>query len=283
VIRDLSSTLQAMLSDPAWAVPFPELFKAATAFDRPDDTFKPAQTTINLFLFDVRENMELRSNELKIERQNGQAVIHKPPLRVACTYLVTAWPVGGADLPLQEQRLLAQVLQVFSGFPIVPATYLKGKLVGQDPQLPMMATHPDELKNPAEFWTAIGNKLRASITVTVTISMEVFAPVTAAVTRTSLVRLGERTAPDAQTLISATRTELYRIGGKVTSGGQPMPGATVAVMGTGLSAVTDNDGEYALGAIRAGAYTLNVQANAQTKQVNVTIPTPAGSNYDVQL
>lgn len=285
MIRDLSSTLQAMLSDPSLAGPFPELSKAVIAFDRPDDSFKPNQTTIDLFLFDIRENMELRSNEPKIQRQNGTAVIQQAPIRVACTYLVTAWPGGGTgtDLVLQEQRLLSQALQVFSMNPKIPASFLKGKLVGQEPPLPMMATHPDELKNPAEFWSAIGNKMRASVTVTVTISMDVFAPISAPVVKTELVRLGERTAPDAQTLIPATKTEFYRIGGKVSSGGNPVVGAMVGVVGAGLSARTDTDGEYILGAMAAGPYTLNVQANGTNKQVNITVPAAAGSNYDVQL
>lgn len=190
MIRDLSSTLQAILSDPSLAVPFPELSKALIAFDRPDDNFKPAQTTVDLFLFDVRENMELRSNEPKIERLNGQAKIHKAPMRVSCSYLVTAWPVGGTDLALQEQRLLTQVLQVLSTYPKIPASFLKGKLVGQEPDLPMMASHPEELQNPAEFWTAIGNKLRPSITVTVTLGIEIFPPITATIAKTELVRLG---------------------------------------------------------------------------------------------
>jgi Pvc16 N-terminal domain len=283
MIRDLSTTLQAILSDPSLAVPFPELSKALIAFDRPDDGFKPAQTTVDLFLFDVRENMELRSNEPKVERLNGQAVIHQAPMRVACTYLITAWPVGGTDLALQEQRLLTQALQVLSTYPIIPASFLKGKIVGQEPPLPMLATHPDELKNPAEFWTAIGNKMRASVTVTVTISMEVFAPMTAPVTKTGLVRLGERTSADAETLIPPTKMEFFRIGGKVTRGGSAVSGAMVAVAGAGLSARTDDDGEYVLGAMAVGAYTLNVQSNATTKQVSITIPAPAGSNYDVQL
>src|SRR5690349_18277984 len=102
MIRDLSETLRAVLSDPLLAASLPELSKAQVAFDRPDDNFKPSQTTIDLFLFDVRENMELRSNEPKIERRDGQALIHQAPMRVACTYLVTAWPMGGADLVLQE-------------------------------------------------------------------------------------------------------------------------------------------------------------------------------------
>jgi hypothetical protein len=233
MIRDLSETLRAILTDPSLAVPFPELSKALIAFDRPDDGFKPAQTTVDLFLFDVRENMELRSNEPKIERLNGQAVIHRAPMRVACSYLITAWPIGGLDLVLQEQRLLAQTLQALSTYPRIPASFLKGKLVGQEPPLPMIASHPDELKNPAEFWTAIGNKMRASVTVTVTISMEVFAPVTAPIAKTGLVRLGERTAADATTLIQATKMEFYRIGGKVTSGGNAVVGAAVAVAGAG--------------------------------------------------
>jgi len=283
MIRDLSTTLQAILTDPSLAVPFPELSRVLIAFDRPDDGFKPAQTTVDLFLFDVRENLELRSNEPKIERLNGQAVIHRAPMRVACTYLITAWPVGGPDLVLQEQRLLTQTLQVLSTYPRIPASFLKGKLVGQEPPLPMIASHPDELKNPAEFWTAIGNKMRASVTATVTIGIEVFAPVTAPIAKTGLVRLGERTAADATTLIPATKMEFYRIGGKVTSGGNAVAGATVAVAGAGLSARTDGVGEYVLGAMAAGTYTLNVQSNATTKQVDITVPAAAGSNYDVPL
>lgn len=283
LIRDLSTSLQALLSDPSLAASFPELHQALIAFDRPDDSFKPAQTTVDLFLFDVRENMELRSNEPKIERLNGQAVIHRAPMRVACSYLVTAWPVGGTDLVLQEQRLLAQVLQAFSANPTIPAAFLKGKLVGQEPPLPMMASHPEELKNPAEFWTAIGNKMRASITVTVTISMDVSAPVTAPISKTLLVRLGERAALDVEALKTAGKDEFYRIGGKVTSGGNPVPGATVAILGAGLAARTDSAGEYVLGAMAAGAYTLDVQANGTTKQVSVAVPAAAGSNYDVQL
>ena len=108
MIRDLSATLQAILSDPVMTGPFPELSHALIAFDRPDDTFRPTQTMLDLFLFDVRENMELRSNEPRMGRQNGQVLINQAPMRVACTYLITAWPVGGTELALQEQRLLTQ-------------------------------------------------------------------------------------------------------------------------------------------------------------------------------
>jgi len=283
MIRDLSETLRAVLSDHTLAAKFPELAAAQIVFDRPDDSFKPAQTTVDLFLFDVRENMELRSNEPRIERQNGTAITYPAPMRVSCTYLVTAWPQGGTDLVLQEQQLLSQVLYVFAMYPKIPATFLKGGLVGQEIPLPMMATHPEELRNPAEFWTAIGNKMRASLTVTVTVAFDVFAPVTAPIAKTMLTALGERTAGEGEAIIPGTKMEFYRIGGKVTSGGNPVAGAMVAVAGAGLSARTDTDGDYILGTINAGPYTLNVQSNGSSKQVNITVPASAGSNYDVQL
>jgi Pvc16 N-terminal domain/Carboxypeptidase regulatory-like domain len=282
VIRDLSLTLQAVLSDPALKPEYPELAAAQIVFDRPDESFKPAQTTIDLFLFDVRENYELKSNEPVIERKNGQAITHPAPVRAACTYLATAWPVGGTDLALQEQQLLAEVFQVIMGFPKIPNSYLKGKLAGQAPALPVIATHPDELKNPAEFWSAIGNKLRPSLTLSVTISMDVFNPGTAPMAKTVEVRLGERISGQEQ-LNPATTQQLFRIGGTITSSGNPVSGANVSLMNTGLAANTDSNGLYLIGAVPGGPYTLRVQSGAASKQVGITIPTTAGKNYDVQL
>jgi hypothetical protein len=278
MIRDLSETLRAILDDAGLASSFPELAAAQISFDRPTETFNPTQTTIDLYLYDIRENMELRSNERKLERLNGQTRVHPAPLRVACSYLVTAWPVGGTDLALQEHRLLGQVLQVLSRHPKIPASFLRGKLIGQEPPLPMMTSQADGLKEPAEFWTAIGNKLRPSLTTTVTIGMEVFAPVTAPTVITEEVRLGERSAPDEQEQV------FFRIGGRVTGvGNAPVAEAMVTLMGTGFATKTDADGRYVLGMMPAGTYTLRVQAGATTTDITVTIPVPAGSDYNVQL
>lgn len=283
MIRDLSLTLQAILDDPTIAAAFPELNAAIIVFDRPDENFKPTQTTIDLFLYDVRENMELRSNEPRIERLNGDARISRPPMRVACSYLATAWPVGGADLALQEQRLLGQTLQVLSRHPKIPASFLKGKLIGQEPPLPMMTSQADGLKEPAEFWTAIGNKLRPSITITVTIGMEIAEPVIAPIVITETIRFGERTAKDEEIISPATLQELFRIGGRVTDASdEPVVGATVTILNTGLVARTDTNGLYVLGVIPAGNYTLRAQSGGTTKEVPVTIPA-AGGNYDVKF
>ena len=274
MIQDLSETLRAILTQPGLPA---ELAAALVAFDRPSDPYAPTQTTINLFLYDIRENQDLRNNEPIITRSNGQATVAPAPLRLLCTYLVTAWPVGGTDLPLQEQQLLSQVLQVLSQYPTVPASFLQGSLVGQDPPLPMVALHPDALKNISEFWTSLGNKLKTSLSITVTISMPVFAPVTGPVVITSQIGMEQVDLP-------ATHIAMFTVGGTVTNAAHaPVANASVTLVETGLVATTGADGQYSLGSFAAGNYTLKVVSGATTKNKSITVPATAGNNYDVQL
>ncbi|HVE82799.1 MAG TPA: DUF4255 domain-containing protein, partial [Myxococcales bacterium] len=175
MIRDLSLTLQAILDDPALAADFPELAAAQIAFERPSDTFTPGSATVDLFLFDIRENAELRSNEPVVTRTGiGELTLEKPPKRIACSYLVTAWATGGGDLALQEHRLLSQALQVLSRYPQIPPSFLRGKLIGQEPDLPVIVAHAEGVREPHEFWAAIGNKMRPAFILTATVSIPVF-------------------------------------------------------------------------------------------------------------
>jgi hypothetical protein len=157
---------------------FPLLSDAVIKFDRPVDMYEgEASGTVSLFLFDIRENLELRTNEPIIERKDGKATIQRPPKRVACTYLVTAWFAGSEkDRQLNEQKLLSQALQVLSRFPTIPNELLWGNLKDQQPPLPVSTMSTEGFKNPAEFWTALGGKLRPSFTVTVTISVSLSKP-----------------------------------------------------------------------------------------------------------
>lgn len=282
MIRDLSQTLRAILKDSELPEP---LHSVEIVFDRPDDKFNPVQTTVDLFLYDIRENVELRSNEPKTERKDGQVIIHRPPLRVACSYLVTAWPVSGPDLPLQdlplqEHRLLSQILNVLSRYPTIPEKFLQGSLKGQELPLPMITAQTEGFKNPAEFWTAIGNKMRPSFTVTVTISLEATTPeITQKMVVAKGIRLGQRTS-------------LFRIGGRITdASNEPVKDATVMLVELNLVTTTDTDGLYTLGPIKSGVYKLHVQSGAiAPKEFDITVPISCSNtypsvcnNYDLKL
>jgi len=284
VIRDLSLTIQALMDDPALAADFPELFGAQVVFDRPTEGFNPTVPTIDLFLYDIRENLELRSNEPQITRTNGQVSISRPPLRVSCSYLLTAWPVSGGDLALQEQRLLGQALQVLSRYPHIPGAFARGQLIGQVPPLPMMTAHSDGVREPYEFWSAIGNKMRASIIVTATIGIDTSPPVLAPEVTTSQIHFGPRAFADAPGLAATAGPPRFRIGGRVTTAAHdPIVDATVRVVEIGLTAKTDDEGRYQVGAMVGGTYTLRVEKGAAVTTATVAVPRIAGSTYDLQL
>jgi hypothetical protein len=284
MIRDLSLTIQAVMDDPALATDFPELFGAQVVFDRPAEGFTPTVPTIDLFLFDIRENVELRSNEPEVTRSNGQVVIKRPPMRVSCSYLLTAWPVSGGDLALQEHQLLGQALQVLSRYPHIPAPFIRGQLVGQEPPLPMMAAQSDGLREPYEFWSAIGNKMRPSIVVTATIGLDVTPAIQAPEVTQSQIHFGPRASAETTGLAANASPPRFRIGGRVTdTAGHPVVDATVTVVEIGLNARTDGEGRYQVGAMTAGSYTLRVEKNSTVKNVTVPVPRTAGTNYDVQM
>src|SRR4051812_6737002 len=116
MIADLSRSLRALLSQPGAP---PALAAAAVVFDRPSEPFTPTQNTLDLFLYDIRENRDL-----------APPATDWVALRVlTCSYLITAWPVGGAELALQEQELLAAALLVLTTHPAIPAGLLQGELV----------------------------------------------------------------------------------------------------------------------------------------------------------
>lgn len=52
------------------------------------------RNSLNLYLFDMRENQKLRTNERMRKIENGVARDTPAPRRVDCHYLITAWSPG---------------------------------------------------------------------------------------------------------------------------------------------------------------------------------------------
>src|SRR5215467_3283062 len=94
----LDASLQNLLDDPAVGIPFPELLNADISFITPEKGYAPGQETLNLFLYETRENRELRDLTPIFDQINGVSVKRRPYLRVDCSYMVTAWSKkSGAD------------------------------------------------------------------------------------------------------------------------------------------------------------------------------------------
>lgn len=176
MIADLDAALQALLER---ELPPPIASGTTISFETPDADFPGGVPlpAVDLFLYDVRENAQLRSNEWRVERTDAdEGVRHAPPVRVDCSYLVTAWGSGSSPAR-DEHRLLSEVLKVLARFPVMPADLLGGELAGQTPPLPIARLGPGRADHSAvALWQALGARPRAALELTVTVAVTPVAP-----------------------------------------------------------------------------------------------------------
>jgi uncharacterized protein DUF4255 len=178
VIEDLDLSLEELLKR---ELPASLVSQVTITFATPDDQFPPSPVqlpAIDLFLYDVRENLELRSTDWLLERAvDGTATAHPPPVRVDCSYLITAWSgEESAKRAQAEHRLLGQVLLVLLRHPTLPDAVLQGALASAEPPLPTTTLQPGRLQSMAEFWQALGGKPKAALNYTVTMPIVPRAP-----------------------------------------------------------------------------------------------------------
>jgi hypothetical protein len=175
VFQDLDATLAALVEDQL------AVRNVAVAFAAPDDQFPPtgvALPAVSFFLYDVRENHELRTNQWELSRDDSGIISRtRPPVRVDCSYLITAWPSETAPNPTEdEHRLLGEVMKVLLRHRAIPTEYLQGDLVGQEPPLRAKILAENQLHSLGELWQAMGGKPKAALHYGITLSVDVFAP-----------------------------------------------------------------------------------------------------------
>ncbi|WP_033260680.1 DUF4255 domain-containing protein [Amycolatopsis vancoresmycina] len=138
------------------------------AFDAPTKDWAARRNapTVNVYLYDVREDMRRRSRGLLNEYdQRGEvAARHLPPKHVKLSYLVTAW----TQRPEDEHRVLSDLLLGLLRYEAVPAEVLTGSLAETGLPVPMtVALPPPEDRAFADVWTALGGELKPSLDVVV--------------------------------------------------------------------------------------------------------------------
>lgn len=173
MIDELDDSLELLL---ARELPPALKGKVEISFATPDDQFSPGdegKLAVNLFLYDIRENNELRNNEWEVEHKENVVYREPPPIRIDCSYLVTAW--SSADeryRPKEEHRVLTEVMIILLRYPTLPKKFLTGSLEKRAPPLPTTALQPGRLQSLGEFWQALGGKPKAAFDYTVTISVQ---------------------------------------------------------------------------------------------------------------
>lgn len=124
--------------------------------------------TVNLYLYDIREDLRRREAGVRERRAPDGAVQARTPAprRFKLSYLVTAW----TQRPEDEHRLLTALLGTLLRYDALPAHLLPDELAGTS--IPVtVGLPPPEDRAFADVWTSLGGELKPSIDVVVSCPM----------------------------------------------------------------------------------------------------------------
>lgn len=127
--------------------------------------------TVNLYLYDIREDLRRRERGL-INEYDADGIVtsrHLPPRHVKLSYLLTAW----TQRPEDEHRLLSALLSCLLGYESIPAELLEGPLAELGLPVPLtVALPPPEDRAFADVWSALGGELKPSLDVVATVPVD---------------------------------------------------------------------------------------------------------------
>ena len=200
MINDVDDTLKELLAQKTPLDPS----AVDIRFERPDKEWSAgvSKPTINLFLYDVRENHELRSNQRSLARNGAAGTETRAPVRVDLAYLISAWTSDVSD----EHQLLGRVLTTLLQFPVLPPDVLKGSMQTQPLPLQAWIAQPERMPSPWEFWGHVDHGMKAGLCFVLTTSFEPNAPVDVQLVTSTVLKLDEINATQGDPNSSSTQT-----------------------------------------------------------------------------
>jgi hypothetical protein len=262
------------LLDTGWPALPPGPAKPGFYFTVPDDQWRTKvlagnTTRLNIYLYEVRENMSFHRAEWDVNGNPGQpAALSRPPAYLDCHYLISAWsPSEDSEMtsPVQdEHELLAEALRILLRNPDVSAGALgitKGGDVFQGAHIYLSFAPPETPRVLNDFWSTMKLPWRPAILLVVTAPLDLFRD--------------ENLGPSVVTLVqryvvldsSGNPDEVIILGGWVLwSNNTPIPDANVQrLLGTGATqrvveeVKTDAQGRFVFSGLRGNTHSLNAQ------------------------
>jgi hypothetical protein len=257
-------------------------------FDQPKREWSSrlSKPTLNLYLFDLRENLRLRTAEQyqTINQADGTSEIRRNPVRMDLRYLITAW----VKEPEDEHLLLSSAIMGLLRYPFIPQDILTESLVDQPTPIPMtVASFPPEegpVDKFSEIWGVLDNELRPGVLVTLTISIDPYRPMVYKQVRTREIRFVQDTGINQPDNPIATRTlskTYFIVAGSIKSVKHDPSTLSMVLVEKGLPIELDKDGNYSLKDITEGEYHLDVYYNDKVlKRHKLQVPAP---DYDIEV
>ena len=168
MISDVDDTLRTLLT---LKMPL-EPGVVDITFDMPtrDRSHELSRPTINLHLYDVRENTGLRSTDRYLTRSGCSGVQQHAPVQIDLAYFITAWAPDVAA----EHQFLGQLLTTVLRYTTLPTDVVKGSLRRSRQPLSAGIARPEGTPNPWDVWRPVENRMKAALSYVVTASFDAF-------------------------------------------------------------------------------------------------------------
>jgi hypothetical protein len=138
-------------------------------FDAPTRDWGARRTTptVDIYLYDVREDLRRRENGYVDVREDGRVTGRaRPPRQFKLSYLVTAWTQRAED----EHHLLSALLDCFVLHDHLPPELLVSPLDELEEPVPLtIALPPPQDRSLSDVWSALGGELKPSLDLVVVI------------------------------------------------------------------------------------------------------------------
>jgi hypothetical protein len=258
------------------------------SFDPPkrDWSSRLSKPTVNLYLFDIRENLRLRGSEqfYTVNRPDGKSEVRRNPVRMDLRYLMTAWVKEAED----EHLLLSAALMALLRNPFVPEDLMQG-LLEQPQAVPLeIASFPPEsgpVDKFSEIWGVLSNEMRPGILVTATLSMDPYKPLVFSQVRTRETRfVQDRSLPASssgavgQARVPARKAAsktYWSVGGAVKSEKYGLSTLSLVLVEKKQAVEMNEEGKFVLHGLPEGEYHLDIVHNAKIlKRQILVVPAP---------
>ena len=241
---------------------------------------------LNVYLFDLKENLELRGSEQwsRKDLEDGNIALHRNPVRIDLNYLITSWAKDIHD----EHQLLSKALFSLLRLPVLPEKYLPESLKGTEDPILLDTAQNNLLANPSELWNTLDNDLRPGIRLRITISVDPHGPIIVPAVSTTEIGFMQNPTSDTAKDTVGTRSaaasaskSYFTVRGKISSQKHSVSATSVVLAETGKNIELNEDGGFAIGRMERGEYHLDVSVNGRVlKRQKMVVPSPT---YDFEI
>ncbi len=151
---------------------------------------------INIYLYDIHENTQLRSNQWEIKKNKDGTYKKTPPdVRLDLYYVITVWSPATSEAVLEEHHIMSIIYSKLFEFTNIPRKYFQGDLkkVSPTPEIPITVASKDSFKEQGigQFWSTLEQNWKPAVYLTVTVPVSIQKHIKGKLVSTKILEYGQ--------------------------------------------------------------------------------------------